>query len=698
MHCPRCQHENAPRIKFCGECGTPLTTNPSGPPAPSYAEITSALTESLEQQTATAEILRVISSSPTDVQPVFDTIVESVVRLCDGIFTTVFRFDGELIHPVAYHRSIGPEGQDVHQRRYPRPPGQESVVARAILERTVIHVPDVESDQDVPAATRELARTVGYQSVLAVPMLREGNPIGALGIGRRELNGKVRPFSDREIELLRTFADQAVIAIENVRLFTELGARNRELTEALDQQTATSEILGVISSSPTDIQPVFDAIARSATGLCEASNTGVFRFDGDLIHLVAHHNWAPEALDAVRRVFPRTPGRASAVPRATLTRAVIHITDITEDLEYTATPVLQVGFRTVLAVPMLREEHPIGAISVARMERRPFTDTQVALLKTFADQAVIAIENVRLFTELEARNRDLTESLEQQTATAEILRVISSSPTDLQPVMEVVAENAARFCGATNAAIFELEGESLRLVALHGPSPGSVPIGGTVTASPGNVAGRVIRDRRTIHIEDVLALPDTEFPETLARQRRAPDPTRTVLATPLLREGVPIGIIWMRRTEVRSFTDKQIALAKTFADQAVIAIENVRLFKELEARNRELSESLEQQTATSELLKVIGRSTFDLQPVFETLAENAVRLCGAKQSSIFRFDGRLLRVVATHNASPETRAFLEQNPIAPGATRARRALPANDAPSTFTMRGATPSTRMARFR
>jgi two-component system, NtrC family, sensor kinase len=301
---------------------------------------------------------------------------------------------------------------------------------------------------------------------------------------------------------------------------------------------------------------------------------------------------------------------------------------------------------------------------------------------------VIAIENVRLFTELEARNRDLTESLEQQTATAEILRVISSSPTDLQPVMEVVAENAARFCGATNAAIFELEGESLRLVALHGPSPGSVPIGGTVTASPGNVAGRVIRDRRTIHIEDVLALPDTEFPETLARQRRAPYPTRTVLATPLLREGVPIGIIWMRRTEVRSFTDKQIALAKTFADQAVIAIENVRLFKELEARNRELSESLEQQTATSELLKVIGRSTFDLQPVFETLAENAVRLCGAKQSSIFRFDGRLLRVVATHNASPETRAFLEQNPIAPGrhsgsarAARERRTIHIHDARS-----------------
>ena len=301
------------------------------------------------------------------------------------------------------------------------------------------------------------------------------------------------PSRAKQIALLQTFADQAVIAIENVRLFTELEARNGDLTEALEQQTATGTILGVISSSPTDVQPVFDAIAQSATALCEATNTGVFRYIDGLIHLVAHHNWPAEALDAIRRVFPIAPGRGTSVARAILTRTVSHIADVTKDPEYSATPLVEAGFRTSLAVPMLRDGQPIGAISVSRMEPQPFSDKQVKLLETFANQAVIAIENVRLFKELEARNRELTESLEQQTATGEILRVIASSPTDLQPVLDVVAENAARVCGGIDSLIFRLEGNVLRLVARYGTLPVVTGIGDTISATRDSVAGRTVR-------------------------------------------------------------------------------------------------------------------------------------------------------------------------------------------------------------
>jgi signal transduction histidine kinase/DNA-binding response OmpR family regulator len=280
-------------------------------------------------------------------------------------------------------------------------------------------------------------------------------------------------------------------------------------------------------------------------------------------------------------------------------------------------------------------------------------------METFADQAAIAIENARLLTELQTKNASLTEALEQQTATAEILRVISSSPTDLQPVLDVVAANAARLCEAADAAIYRLDHDGIRTAATHGPLGRSQDV---FPATRDTVIGRALLDRQTVHIHDLAAIPTGELPAGPARQRGL----RTMLATPMLREGAPLGGIVIRRTEVRPFSERQIELLKTFADQAVIAIENVRLFTALEARNRELRTALEQQTATSELLKVIGRSTFDLQPVFETLAENAVRLCGASRAMVFRFDGRLLRVAASYGASRELLAFVEQNPIAPG--------------------------------
>ena len=647
MKCLRCQQENPKGQQFCGDCGTPLPpVGQSAQPAPSYAALHRSLIEALEQQTAASQILRVISSSPTDVQPIFEAIAESAARLCEAFDVSIFRVDGDRLTFVAHRGPIAQRHGD-----FSLPLVRGTVGGRSMLESRTIQVADLQNeDREFPDAV-ENARRFGFRTILSVPLLREGVAIGGIQLRRTE----VQLFTDQKIALLQTFADQAVIAIENVRLFTELEARNRDLAEALDQQTATAEILGVISSSPTDLQPVFDTIVRNAVGLCGAEFGGLQRIVGGNTTLDAQYGVPPEELAILQRdVFPLPISRANATGRSILDRAIVHIRDIREDPDFRA-PHLRMmqSFRTILAVPMLREGVPIGALALWRRDVQPFTQREIRIVRTFADQAVIAIENVRLFKELEARNRDLTEALDQQTATSEVLKVISRSAFDLQPVFDTMAESAVRLCGAERAFIFRFDGELLRAAASFnvGAEVREFVDQNPIGLGQHSISARAALERRTVHIPDVQADP------AYAYALRDVEPIRTILAVPMLKGDELVGTITIYRLEIRPFTDQQVALVETFADQAVIAIENVRLFKETK-------EALEQQTATAEILRVISSSPTDVQPVFDAIVQSAVRLCEGLFGTVLRLDGDRLHLAAHHNLSPAgLQAYREHYPV-----------------------------------
>ena len=587
------------------------------------------LGDALEREKAIGEILRVMSISPGDVQPVFEAVADRAAHLCDALYANVLIRDGEVLRPSAFSRL--PERTSV----LPIPLTRGSVNGRAMIDRTTIHHADIVPflDTEFPDARQNVER-LGVRAHLAVPLLREGEACGTIVVFRRE----PRPFSPEQIALVETFARQAVIAIENVRLFNET-------KEALERQTATSEVLRVISSSPTDVQPVFETIVASAARLCGAESAAVYRFDGEIVHFVAGYKFSAEALAAARRRFPR-PLRETDHLRRVLDRSVLNIPDIEKD-PHTTSGSGDVhrarGVHSTVFVPMVREERVIGAIGVSRRDVGAFSPERVDLLKTFADQAVIAIENARLFNETK-------EALERQTATAQILQAISSSPGNLGPVLDTLVRAAAKFCAATDVVITRVDESVLRVAAATGTfADVLMREAGSIRAvefplTRGSVSGRTFLERRTINIPDLAAESDEEYPEGRTLQRRFGH--RSMAATPLLREGEAIGVISLHRMEVNPFLDKQLQLLRLFADQAVIAIENVRLFNETK-------EALERQTATSEILRVISRSPTDVQPVFDTIAAAALRLCAASTSLVTRFDGELIRLAAMANVNPE---------------------------------------------
>ncbi len=630
-------------------------------------ERTRDLSESLQQQTAVGDVLKTISRSTFDLQPVLDTLVETAARLCDAEMAFILRRDGDVYRAGA---AVGFATEFIEfMKSNPITPDRGTITGRTVLEGRPVQILDVAAD---PEYTMSESTALGNQhTALGVPLMREDEPIGVIVLSRQ----RVEAFTQKQIDLVTTFADQAVIAIENVRLFDQLQHRTDDLSESLQQQTATSEVLQIISTSPGDLAPVFDKMLENATRVCGAEFGSMLLVEDGGLRQAALYN-APAALAAVRagKLTQYDPQSAPAI--AISSRKVVQIDDVRTSAAYlkrahATVQIAELGLaRTIVVVPMLRDDEAIGSFTVYRQEVRPFSEKQIELLTNFARQAVIAIENARLLRELRQRTDDLSEALVYQTGSSNILKVIASSPTDVGPALQAIVESACEICDAYDAIVLMKDGDDLALSAHHGPIPIEFkrwPI------SRKWITGRAVVDKAPQHIGDLLGPEGDDFSESRELLRYQAQ-QRTVLSVPLMQEGEPIGAISLRRMEALPFSDKQIELLKSFADQAVIAISNVRLFEEVQAKTRDLEESLQFQTASSDVLKVISRSPDALQPVLDVIVETSRELCGCDATTIFLLRDERFHVVAISGSLPQHLEYMKANPHSiaePGSALAR---------------------------
>jgi GAF domain-containing protein len=625
----------------------------------------------LARQAASTDVLKTISASPDDPQPVFEMIARRASELCKADASAVLEYDGALVHLRALG-GLESTTRAAYARMFPMALTREMSFGSAIIDGEAVHITDYSrhiAQNITNPALRAAVQQINPTVVLGVPLLREGRAIGAVNLARFA-DGKA--FDDAEITLVESFAEQAVIAITSAQTRRALAARNNEYGERIEQQSATIDVLRAMATLASDTRPVFELITARARDLCGSLASMLFEFDGELLHLRAWGGYDPAAAQDYLQQFPMRPDRGTAVGRVILDREIVHIRNIADDPEI-AQPVRSMGVRSTLGIPLLRNGQPIGVIAIGSTTTGGFSDSQVELLKTFAEQAVIAIGGAETFRELQQRTAELAarnsaygEKIEHQSATIDVLKAMSSSPGDAQPVFDQIVHRARELCEANAAGIFEFDGRLLHFkTASHDPAAPAEYHASAVAhlaeypmvPRKDTAAGRAIIEREIVN----LRVADDANLHASVRSMGI----TYIVVLPLLRDGKPVGTIALNTRKPTGFSESQVALLKTFAEQAVIAIRSAETFRELQQRTRDLSESLEQQTATADVLEIINTSPGDIVPVFNTILERAHSVCGADGGALYTFDGLHVRWVAVHGYPADYAKSMLSRPPAP---------------------------------